>query len=241
MTDTQSASEARHTVTPHLVVRGAAAASAWYQRALGAKERGRIPVLDGRFMQIELRFGDSTVMLADEFPELGVVSPLSVGGTVGALAIHPTTSTLCGNGPWRREPRSPSRCRRCSGATATARSSTRSATAGPSRNPSATSRPRRAPWPRRRCSAASQPDPGHPTRLYEGAARGKENTPNGAGAFMVTAFEQRNCRHESLPPSPRSGATIRLRRLPLPTRRDRPGGRPTHRRSTACCHRRSPG
>jgi PhnB protein len=88
MTDTQSASEARHTVTPHLVVRGAAAASAWYQRALGAKERGRIPVPDGRFMQIELRFGDSTVMLADEFPELGVVSPPSVGGTVGALAIH---------------------------------------------------------------------------------------------------------------------------------------------------------
>jgi PhnB protein len=39
-------------------------------------------------MQIELRFGDSTVMIADEFPELGVVSPLSVGGTVGALAIH---------------------------------------------------------------------------------------------------------------------------------------------------------
>ena len=42
----------------------------------------------GRFMQIELCFGDSTVMIADEFPELDVLSPLSVGGTVGALAIH---------------------------------------------------------------------------------------------------------------------------------------------------------
>ena len=57
-------------------------------QALGAEERGRVPVPDGRFMQIEVRFGDSTLMIADEFPEMGVVSPLSVGGTVGALAIH---------------------------------------------------------------------------------------------------------------------------------------------------------
>jgi PhnB protein len=88
MSDLKSVSEANYTVTPHLVVRDAAAASKWYQRAFGAKERGRIPVPGGRFMQIELRFGDSTVMIADEFPELGVLSPLSVGGTVGALAIH---------------------------------------------------------------------------------------------------------------------------------------------------------
>jgi PhnB protein len=88
MTDVESPSEAKYTVTPHLVVRDAAAASGWYQRALGAEERGRIPVPGGRFMQIELRFGDSTVMIADEFPDLGVLSPLSVGGTVGALAIH---------------------------------------------------------------------------------------------------------------------------------------------------------
>jgi PhnB protein len=88
MSDVQAAGQARHTVTPHLVVRDAAAASQWYQRALGAKEQGRIPVPGGRFMQIELRLGDSTVMIADEFPEFGVLSPLSVGGTVGALAIH---------------------------------------------------------------------------------------------------------------------------------------------------------
>jgi PhnB protein len=88
MSDLKSVNEANYTVTPHLVVRDAAAASEWYQRALGAEERGRIPVPGGRFMQIELRFGDSTVMIADEFPELGVLSPLSVGGTVGALAIH---------------------------------------------------------------------------------------------------------------------------------------------------------
>jgi uncharacterized glyoxalase superfamily protein PhnB len=88
MNDVSSADTASHTVTPHIVVRDAGAASAWYQRALGAEERGRIPVPGGRFMQIEFRFGESTAMIADEFPELGVLSPLSVGGTVGALAIH---------------------------------------------------------------------------------------------------------------------------------------------------------
>lgn len=88
MTETKPVAEPKQTVTPHIVVRGAAAASQWYQRALGAKERGRVPVPDGRFMQIELGFGASTVMLSDEFPEMGVISPLSLGGTVGALAIH---------------------------------------------------------------------------------------------------------------------------------------------------------
>jgi PhnB protein len=75
-------------ITPHIVVRGAAEASDWYQRALGAEERGRVPVPGGKFMQIELRFGESAVMLADEFPELGVVSPLTLGGTYGALTIE---------------------------------------------------------------------------------------------------------------------------------------------------------
>jgi PhnB protein len=75
-------------ITPHIVVRDADRAAAWYARALGADERGRIPVPGGRFMQIELAFGDSTVMIADEFPEWGVLSPLAVGGTSGALTIE---------------------------------------------------------------------------------------------------------------------------------------------------------
>lgn len=41
----------------------------------------------GKFLQIELRLGDSMVMLADEFPDMGVLSPLSLGGTYGALHI----------------------------------------------------------------------------------------------------------------------------------------------------------
>jgi PhnB protein len=86
MADAKAAAE--HTITPHIVVRDAARAAAWYVQALGAEERGRIPVPNGRYMQIELRWGDSAVMIADEFPEMGVLSPLSIGGQYGALAIH---------------------------------------------------------------------------------------------------------------------------------------------------------
>ena len=76
-----------HTITPHLVLRGAAQAADWYQQAFGAQVGAKIPVPGGKFIQIEVRLGDSTVMLADEFPDMGVLSPLSVGGTYGALHI----------------------------------------------------------------------------------------------------------------------------------------------------------
>jgi PhnB protein len=77
-----------HTITAHIVVRDAGRAATWYAEALGAEEQGRIEVPGGKFMQIELSFGDSTVMLADEFPELGVVSPLSIGGTATVLHLQ---------------------------------------------------------------------------------------------------------------------------------------------------------
>jgi PhnB protein len=74
-------------VTAHIVVRDAARAAEWYERALGARIGSRIPIPDGRFMQIELVFGDSQVMIADEFPEFGALSPRTLGGTYGALTI----------------------------------------------------------------------------------------------------------------------------------------------------------
>jgi PhnB protein len=75
------------TLTPHLVVRDVVRAAQWYAEALGAKERSRIPLPGGKVMTIELAFGDSTVMIADEFPDQGIVSPLTLGGTYGALQI----------------------------------------------------------------------------------------------------------------------------------------------------------
>ena len=79
-------------ITPHLVVRDAARAAQWYMEALGAEERGRLPLPGGKLMQVELRLGESTVMLADEFPELGVLSPLAIGGT--ATVLHLVTADV---------------------------------------------------------------------------------------------------------------------------------------------------
>jgi PhnB protein len=87
-----------HTITPHVVVRDAARAVDWYTDVLGAEERLRIPVPDGRLMSVELRFGDSTVMLADEFPEMGIVSPQTLGGTY--MALHLMVDDV--DGVWQR-------------------------------------------------------------------------------------------------------------------------------------------
>jgi PhnB protein len=76
----------RNTITPHLVVGDAGRAADWYTTVLGAEEQMRIPAPGGKLMSVELRLGDSTVMLADEFPEMGIVSPLTLGGTY--LALH---------------------------------------------------------------------------------------------------------------------------------------------------------
>ena len=85
-------------VTPHIVVRDASRAAVWYARALGAEERSRVPLPGGKVMTVELWFGDSPVMIADEFPDLGIVSPLSLGGTYGAL--HLTTDDV--DALWQR-------------------------------------------------------------------------------------------------------------------------------------------
>jgi len=89
---------ATHTITAHVVVRDAARAAAWYSTVFGAEERGRLEVPGGKVMQVELRFGDSTVMLADEFPEMGVLSPLGVGGT--ATVLHFSTDDA--DAVWQR-------------------------------------------------------------------------------------------------------------------------------------------
>lgn len=74
-------------LTPHIVVKNAAQMADWYSRALGAEEAQRVALPDGRIMSLELRFGDATVMVADEFPEMGIVSPKTLGGTYGALVL----------------------------------------------------------------------------------------------------------------------------------------------------------
>ena len=87
-----------HIITLHLVVRDAARATDWYKAALGTQERGRIPVPGGKYMQIELWFGDSVVMLADEFPEAGMLSPVAIGGT--SVVLHASTENV--EALWKR-------------------------------------------------------------------------------------------------------------------------------------------
>jgi PhnB protein len=85
-------------VTPHIVATEADAAAAWYARAFGAQEHSRVPLPGGRVMAIELAIGDSTLHVASEFPDAGVVSPLTVGGTGSALQIQ----TEDADGLWAR-------------------------------------------------------------------------------------------------------------------------------------------
>jgi PhnB protein len=78
---------ARVDVTAHIVVPDAAAAADWYARAFGAAEASRIPLPSGGVMTVELRFGDSVVHVASEFPDAGIVSPLTIGGTATVLQL----------------------------------------------------------------------------------------------------------------------------------------------------------
>lgn len=74
-------------ITPHIVVRAAERAAAFYRDAFGAAEIDRIPTPDGRLMSVRLRIGDGWLHLSDEFPELGVLAPPSIGGTAVVLAL----------------------------------------------------------------------------------------------------------------------------------------------------------
>lgn len=74
-------------ITPHIVVQGAERAAGFYRDAFGAEELSRIPTPDGRLMSVQLRIGDSLLHLADEFPEMGVLAPPSIGGTAVVLSL----------------------------------------------------------------------------------------------------------------------------------------------------------
>ncbi|WP_232664643.1 VOC family protein [Pseudonocardia sp. TRM90224] len=90
MTTTISAREtALHALTPYLAVTDARAAIAFYVDVFGATRRGEPIVMpDGRVGHAELALGDSVVMLADEFPEIGHLAPPSRGGPTQSLRLE---------------------------------------------------------------------------------------------------------------------------------------------------------
>ena len=78
-----------HRVTPHLVVRNAAAMIDFYKKAFGAVEKRRAAGPDGKsILHAELQIGDSIVFLNDEFPEMGAVSPLQAKSTPVTLHLY---------------------------------------------------------------------------------------------------------------------------------------------------------
>ena len=77
-----------HTVTPYLIVKGAAQALDFYQTAFGATLLMRMDGPEGRVMHAEIKIGDSPIMLADEAPDLGLRGPLSLGGASASLLVY---------------------------------------------------------------------------------------------------------------------------------------------------------
>jgi uncharacterized glyoxalase superfamily protein PhnB len=74
-------------ISAHIVVQDAGRAATFYREAFGAEELERIPTPDGRIMSLQLRVAGSVLHVADEFPEMGVLAPPSIGGTPVVLAL----------------------------------------------------------------------------------------------------------------------------------------------------------
>jgi len=74
-------------ITPYLICRNAEAAMDFYMKAFGAVEMFRIGG-DGKIGHAEMKIGNAIFMLADEFPDMGAVSPETIGGTPVSLYIY---------------------------------------------------------------------------------------------------------------------------------------------------------
>jgi len=84
----QPVPEGYSTLMPYIAVDDASAAIDFYQRAFGAKERGRPAAPDGSIMHAELEIGDSILMLSDPFPQASTKAPKELGGTSVSLMTY---------------------------------------------------------------------------------------------------------------------------------------------------------
>jgi PhnB protein len=75
-------------VIPYLSVDGATAAIEFYSNVFGATERMRMPGPEGKIGHAELEIGDSVVMLADAFPDMGAPTPKALGGTPVTVMVY---------------------------------------------------------------------------------------------------------------------------------------------------------
>lgn len=87
MADVKPIPEGYHSVTPYLIIKGAADAIDYYKKAFGATELFRMDH-GGKIGHAEIKIGDSPIMLADEFPEMGHRSPKALGGSPVGIMIY---------------------------------------------------------------------------------------------------------------------------------------------------------
>src|SRR6266478_7579879 len=85
---TKSIPDGYHSVTPYLIVKGAADAIEFYKRAFGATELLRMADPQGRVGHAEIKIGDSVIMLADEHPAMGYRGPRSLGGSSVSILLY---------------------------------------------------------------------------------------------------------------------------------------------------------
>ena len=80
--------EGYNSITPYLIIKGAADAIDYYKNVFGATEIMRMAQPDGRIGHAELKIGNSHIMLADEFPEMEHRGPLSLGSSPVSILLY---------------------------------------------------------------------------------------------------------------------------------------------------------
>lgn len=81
--------EGHHTLTPHLIIHNASEALDFYKKAFGAEELMRMPGPDGKsIMHAEIKIGDSIVYIAEEYKDMGCLSPSSLKGSPVTLHLY---------------------------------------------------------------------------------------------------------------------------------------------------------
>jgi PhnB protein len=88
MASVKSIPEGYHSITPYLAIAGAADAIAFYKKAFGATEVMRMAAPGGKVGHAEVEIGGSRIMLSDEYPDMGFLSPKTTGGSPVGLHLY---------------------------------------------------------------------------------------------------------------------------------------------------------
>ncbi len=248
-TETAAVDIRPRTITPYLTAKDAGRAIEFYRQAFGATETYRMEDDTGRIGHAEIDIAGIVVMLSDEHPELGIVSPETLGGAGLGLTLPSTMSTPPTSGPSRPGRRVSARRRTSSTAIGQPPCSTRSATAGPSLARSSSSRSRiwlseRRTTPSPRPSPATRPplrsaiDPSASwatsrCRCPTSTERPRSTAPSSDGgpsrpgrAPRAAAISTATCTTPSLPLGFHDQLDDRRPPPLLPGRRSADGGRP---------------